>query len=913
MKILINGDNMSLNGINGNSRDLSSYDRRDSQQSSGSQHDSRMRDAYNGSRDSRRGDDVRSNKRRDYYDRADESQEFKRQRMEGPVARILQRTPEQRAKTILDNIRNLDSNSLHKPLEIAEFDNDIPLLKALINSTAERKIPLYKTHFKHYLKCAIRLKRHDVFSSIMDSMESKTKDPCNCAFINNLINQCCEQKNMEAAEWFFNWMQEKGLNPNTITYNTMFKGYRETGDEGKAKKLFEEMLKTNNRPDQYTICTLINACHKHKWFVWAIELFDRWSDTVFDQKDSKGSMPILNICNSMIDMYFEQEQSDKVEPLLKKMKMKNIKFNAYTYGYIIDGLCRRNRVKEAWKYFQDMEIKPTGHIFCTLIVALLKAEQTNQAFEILEKWRENKIPFDMDDYQRLIDGCHKAHQYDCAIKLFDEMQSKGNIPSRTCDVMINIYFAIKRGDQVIPLLEKMKGNGIKPTIRTVNEILLGWCKEGNIDYANKVFTEMRIEPDTHSFNIMINAFFKDGKPNQAIALMEKMVEKKIPFDLVTFQISINACIKAQELKLAINLVDMMKAMGMEPDEEMYRDLIDACRKGEEWDLAIKFFNEMQEKGIIPSLITFNQMLDVYFKKGWDIAPLLKEMEKNVIQSNQRTFTIILKGLCEIGKINDAVKYFDQIPKNRYSYDILMDGLFKANRFDQAFALYNERVRKGIPVSHITFNILIYGCHNAGQIEKRQEYIKQARGYFEELKLNLKPNFINYATMIHVYCYAGLVDEACKIGEEMVANGITPDETIVDKINSLVDLYNLFIIEYNAVLAQRQLNVFDVLAHELEQKMRELGFDPSRVSLETTKRCLNALMNHYCLQKRFDQVHRLFVLMIDNHIKPDKETLQIFSQGYVDWLHQRENSSDNLCGQEEAFDSNKIYSGDKFGV
>ncbi|MFQ6671465.1 hypothetical protein Gotur_036008 [Gossypium turneri] len=122
-----------------------------------------------------------------------------------------------------------------------------------------------------------------------------------------------------------------------------------------------------------------------------------------------------------------------------------------------------------------------------------------------------------------------------------------------------------------------------------------------------------------------------------------------------------------------------------------------------------------------------------------------------------------------------------------SYNIMINGYCKAERFDEAMELFHEISRKGpvpdtvtyntlmqamwnseLELSIVCYNILIGGLCKAGHIEVGKEL-------FHKLSVNgLKPDVYTYAIMVNGFCNEGLADEAYQLFRSMGDNDCLPN-------------------------------------------------------------------------------------------------------------------------------------------
>ncbi|KAL4298503.1 hypothetical protein AHAS_Ahas17G0007400 [Arachis hypogaea] len=89
----------------------------------------------------------------------------------------------------------------------------------------------------------------------------------------------------------------------------------------------------------------------------------------------------------------------------------------------------------------------------------------------------------------------------------------------------------------------MKESGIDPNIHTYSIIIDGLCKSGRLKNAKEIFEDLSIKgyrPDVKTYTIMINGLCKEGLLHEALAFLSKMEDNGCLPDAVTYEIIIGA-------------------------------------------------------------------------------------------------------------------------------------------------------------------------------------------------------------------------------------------------------------------------------------------------------------------------------------------------------------------------------------
>ncbi|KAL7137446.1 hypothetical protein ABFS83_10G092400 [Erythranthe nasuta] len=168
-------------------------------------------------------------------------------------------------------------------------------------------------------------------------------------------------------------------------------------------------------------------------------------------------------------------------------------------------------------------------------------------------------------------------------------------------------------------------------------------------------------------------------------------------------------------------------------------------------------------------------------KGLD---LMNRMKKCGIMPNGFVYNVLIGGLCKEKRVDDAKKLFDEMLRrnvfpNRVTYNTLIDGcntlpggLCKMGRMEEAnrileemafyglcgnveasVALYEDAMKKGVSLNEYTCSILMNGLCKEGKMDRAKEFLTKLKEHgvvLTEVLLN---------TMVNGYCKVGNVDKA----------------------------------------------------------------------------------------------------------------------------------------------------------
>lgn len=192
------------------------------------------------------------------------------------------------------------------------------------------------------------------------------------------------------------------------------------------------------------------------------------------------------------------------------------------------------------------------------------------------------------------------------------------------------------------------------------------------------------------------------------------------------------------------------------------------------DKAMETLFDMPQHNCWPSVKTFNFVLNLLVSSRlFDVVhELYVAAPKLGVEIDACCLNILIKGLCECGKLDAALNVLDEFPKQSctptaMTFSTLMHGLCDKGNVEAAFGLLEKMEKEGIDPDTITFNVLIAGL-------RKQRRVEEAMVLLERMKLvGCKPNAGSYQEVLY-----GLLDverfvEAKEFTSQIISKGVNP--------------------------------------------------------------------------------------------------------------------------------------------
>lgn len=287
---------------------------------------------------------------------------------------------------------------------------------------------------------------------------------------------------------------------------------------------------------------------------------------------------------------------------------------------------------------------------------------------------------------------------------------------------------------------------------------------------------------------------KDYKPNEAL-----------------YTLLIDKLAQAHLFEAVDDVMDRIKAeRNCRLSDDFFRGVMKAYGNvGGRIKKAIQTLYDMPSFGCWPTVKTFNFALHLLVStKMFDVVhEVYLVAPKLGIEIDACCLNIIIKGLCESGKLDNALKVLDEFPKqkcepNALTFSTLMHGLCVNGKVDDAFGLLKRMESEGIDPDTITFNILIAGLRKQRRYDEGIKLLEQMKlkgcapnpaSYQEVLYCLLdaqrfaeakqfmirmiskraSPSFVSYKTLIQGLCKENMVEDLDWVLRQMIRQGFIP--------------------------------------------------------------------------------------------------------------------------------------------
>ncbi|KAI3792246.1 hypothetical protein L2E82_06120 [Cichorium intybus] len=206
----------------------------------------------------------------------------------------------------------------------------------------------------------------------------------------------------------------------------------------------------------------------------------------------------------------------------------------------------------------------------------------------------------------------------------------------------------------------------------------------------------------------------------------------------TYNVLIQGLCKEDKVQEALMLIGKMIKIGLELDIATYTIFIERVLKSFDFFEARKLFGQLGASGLKPDVCTYTSFILAYCTQGMikEAEDMMNEMMEKGVQPDTATYTVFIDAYCHAGQINCG-------------FDVLKRIVWKIMEFDDAIELFSEMVKRGCEPKVNTFDALTVGLCKERRIEEALKLVNHM------LTNGIPPNERKHEKGKEVFC--GLLD------------------------------------------------------------------------------------------------------------------------------------------------------------
>lgn len=350
------------------------------------------------------------------------------------------------------------------------------------------------------------------------------------------------------------------------------RGYGRVHRPADAIRVFYKMKEFECEPTEMSYITVLDILVEENQLKTAFRFYRYMKEIGIQTSVASLNVLIKALCKNSGTI-------DAAIRIFREMPKRQCTPDSYTYGTLINGLCRFGKVDEAKELFKEMEMKgcsPSVVTYTSLMHGLCKCGNIDEAMGFFEEMRSKGIQPNVFTYSSLMDGLCKGGCSSQAMELFEMMISKRHRPNViTYSILMNGLCKEGKLREAVEILDRMKLQGLKPDAGLYGKVITGFCDISKFQEAANFLDEMvlqgispnRLTWSLHAriHNMVVQGLCKSGV-NRAFQVYLSMRTRGISIEAGTYSSLITCFCKKDDLHKAAHIVEEMVLDGCVPDE-----------------------------------------------------------------------------------------------------------------------------------------------------------------------------------------------------------------------------------------------------------------------------------------------------------------------------------------------------------
>ncbi|KAK9706727.1 hypothetical protein RND81_07G147900 [Saponaria officinalis] len=510
----------------------------------------------------------------------------------------------------------------------------------------------------------------------------------------------------------FDEIPERGV----VSWNALFSCYVKGNFFDEAIALFDEMILSSMKPNEFSLSSMLHACAGRGDGVLGRKIH-AYLIKLGHQEDQFS-------INALVDMYAKARDMEDARVVFENMLEPDI----VSWNAIIAGCTLHDENDLALELFCKMNNSGAYPNMFTLSSALKACaglglkDVGRQLHSILTKTDINSDPF---VGVGLLDMYSKCGAMEDAELIFNSMSEKDSV---AWNAMISGYSLNGNDKDALTKFREMFNNGIRFNKTTLAAILKSLSSLHDTEVGSQVHAvsvKSGLNSDDFVMNSLIDLYGKSGNINDT----EKIFQESRIGDLASFTSMITAYSQHGQGEEALKLFRKMQSMELVPDPYACSALLSACVSLSAYELGKQIHVHILKLGYTSDTFAGNSLVNMYSK---------------------------------CGSLDDADRLFCRLSeKGIVSWSAMIGGLAQHGRGKEALELFDWMLKDGIHPNHVTLVSVLYACSHAGLVDEAKCYFKTMENLY-----GIEPTLEHYACMIDILARSGKLREALKILNEM---------------------------------------------------------------------------------------------------------------------------------------------------
>lgn len=441
------------------------------------------------------------------------------------------------------------------------------------------------------LATCVQSEKIDQAEVLLKKMLSQNPPVMDVVSFNTVIKGLAQKGEFNRAIAFLEEMTEKGVQPNTITFNTIMDSAVRCNKPAEAWRVLGLMKTAGFCPDKYSCSILVKGLHAGSGATE--EQIQNCLGLIESMTAAGNSQLIEGMFQSLLDASVALGNLRLTKEILDRLRVQKVIPSAGTYNTLLKFLGGNSEFALCLQLWQDMRSSnntPQAMIttFGMLIEIFVTNGQISQAFQLYQNvqdcWSLNESG--TTAFMAFARALCKAHRPNLAIQAYQNAKAEGASALKELDLttyalLIKAQCEVEGLAAAVPILDDARQMGLKPDDPIVSTLLTACFREAQVDLGHKIFEDH---------------LAAGGRPNQVmLCTMVKLYGR------------------CQRLQMALSLVETMQSrFGLEPSGPTYTSLLQACVRNKQLSQALKIFQDIcnpdRKNAITPDAAMYTMLI-----------------------------------------------------------------------------------------------------------------------------------------------------------------------------------------------------------------------------------------------------------------------------------------------------------------
>ncbi|KAH7859773.1 hypothetical protein Vadar_005291 [Vaccinium darrowii] len=347
---------------------------------------------------------------------------------------------------------------------------------------------------------------------------------------------------------------------------------------------------------------------------------------------------------------------------------------------------------------------PGSDVYNEILDILGRMKRFQELTQVFDEMRKRDIVNERT-YGIVLHRYAAAHKVEAATELFYKRKELGLELDLVAFQTLLMCLCRYKHVEAAEFLFHYKQNEFPLEIKTMNIILNGWCVLGSLREAKRFWKDIvasgKCKPDRFTYGTLINSLTKAGKATTALKLFRAMGEKGCDPDVTICNCIIDGLCFKKRIPEALAIFQEMNGRECSPNVATYNSLIKHLCKIRRMEKVYELLDEMEQKGgsCLPNARTYGFLLKSA-KNAEEVPEILQRMERVGSKSTGDTYNLLLRLFMDWDHQERVRSTWvemerDGLGPDRRSYTIMIHGLYDKGRMGEAMRYFKEMTTKGM--------------------------------------------------------------------------------------------------------------------------------------------------------------------------------------------------------------------------